>query len=513
MSAQALLDELLEPCFRGGGPEAATVELYLGRLLALDRPQVYDYLYDRSPDILACLPTPSQQAQFVLSAWRLAPIEHWARWAAAMPEGSKKAEAGELGPALAPRASDLTGHLLRRSVELEPGALRSVIAHLAPLRPALRSLADGAEIDELAAAAKASVEAREWWLGGELAEGQAAMHALIRAVEEASPPAADPLRTVRAADLLRAPLKEPEAITAMLSLAEDLPDETYDELVESLPAPDREERPRLYAEVAVAKATLARRDPNVNGGFTMVRERLKEIKALRELGSDYWPQRLLAGIACLDLHPSGSQVEALSVYLGANPGDDALAALGRWTQLNDRKKLGAAISRIIRPRFDPTSWARVMSEGDYQEAPVVRTLVEKLAKDNKTTVDERRRMARIVGALQIRTQTARDGIADVIVDLLAKDRPKSDLRVALVLAAGLGPDHRCQGKLQRAFGDYARRHSHKYTPDEYRAIVQLGITIDHEHLSKKAKKGRLQIVEDAVKSGVKQLAGKLPGLG
>jgi hypothetical protein len=481
--------------------------------LALGRPQVYDYLYERNPDILACLPALGQQAEFVLSAWRLAPIEHWATWAAAMPEGSKKAEVGELGPALAPRVADLTGHMLRRSAELEPGALRSVIAHLAPLRPGLRSLARGAETEDLAEAAKVSGEAREWWLGPELAEGQRAMHALIRAVEEASPPAADPLRTVRAADLLRAPLDEPEAVTAMLSLAEDLPDETYDELVESLPAPDRKERPRLYAEVAVAKATLARRDPNVNGGFTMVRERLKEIRALRDLGTDYWPQRQLAGVACLDLRPSGGQVEVLSVYLGPDPGDEALAALGRWAGLNDRKKLGAAISRMIRPHFDPTGWVGVMSKGDYQEAPVVRTLVKKLARDNKTTVDARRRMARIVGALEIRTQAARDGIADLIVDLLAKDRPKSDLSVALILAAGLGPGHRCQGKLQRAFSDYAQRHSHQYTPDEYRSIVQLGITIDQKHLSKKAEKGRLQIIEDAVKGGVKQLAGKVPGLG
>lgn len=72
------------------------------------------------------------------------------------------------------------------------------------------------------------------------------------------------------------------------------------------------------------------------------------------------------------------------------------------------------------------------------------------------------------------------------------------------------PDHHRRVKLERAFGAYAKRTGHKFTPDEYRSILQLGITVPEKHLSKKAEKGRKETIEDAFKGGAQQL-GKLIG--
>jgi hypothetical protein len=511
VSSYELLDGLLGPSLEDGYSEAPVVELYLRRLFELGQPQIYRYLYERDRKVIDCLPRGRQKAEFVLAAWRLGPVEHWEHWAAAMPPASKRAKAGPLGPALAPRVADLIGHMIDESAELEPLATRSVIDHLDPLRPALGSLADGTEVEHLTTASRQALEVREWWVTEQAADAQAALHDLIRALGSASPAASSDLQRIRAMDIRRAPLEDVESVRGMLALANDLPNETYNELLEALPAPDPAERPPLYAETVVAKVTLHRRDPSVNGGFSLVRAHLKEVKALREMGSEYWPQRRLAGVACLDLRPTPVQLESLSIYLGSDPGDDAMAALGRWTKQADRKQLASALSRIIRPRFDPTRWAAVLSTGDYAEAPVIRTLRESMGKDLKTTVKERRRMAAIVGSLQIRTQSARNNVADLIASLLKKGRPKSDLSVALILAAGLGPNHHRQVKLERAFVAYASRNSHKFTPDEYRSIVWLGITISDKHLSKKAEKGRKEIIEAAVKGGVKQL-GKLIGM-
>lgn len=513
MNSHELLDGLLAPSLEGGYSEASVIDLYLRRLFELGRAQIYDYFYERTQDILDCLPESKQKAEFILAAWRIGPVEHWAHWAGVMPPASKKAKAGALGPALAPRVADLVDHMIRRAAGLEPSATRSVIEHLDPLRPALASLASGAEVERLAGATREAFEAHEWWGSEQAADSQAALHELIRAIENASPGASGALRHVRADDIRRAPLEEAEPVRAMLALAHDLPDETYDELQESLPRPDPAEQPLLYAEVVVARITLHRCDPNVNGGFSMVRVHLKEIKTLRDMGVEYWRQRRLAGVGCLDLQPTPAQLASLSVYLGSNPGDDAMEALGRWARQADRTQLANALSRIIRPQFDATRWADVLSAGDYAEAPVIRALRESMGKDRKTTIEERRRMALIVGALQIRTQSARNNVADLIVLMLRKDRPKSDLGVALILAKGLGPDHHCQAKLERAFNAYASRTSHKFKPDEYRSIVQLGITIPEKHLSKKAEKGRKEIIEAAVKGGVKQLGKKLAGMG
>lgn len=511
MNSRELLDGLLGPSLENGSSEAPVVELYLRRLFALNRRQVYDYLYERDREVVACLPKVRQKAEFILAAWRQGPVEHWAHWAGAMPPASRKDKSGPLGPALAPRVADLAAHMIRDAAELEPAATRSVIEHLNPLRSALASLAAGAEIDNLIAAAREALEVREWWVSEEASDAQAALHELIRAFEEASSGASGGLRAVRGVDIRRAPLGEVEAVRGMLALADDLPDETYGELLDALPAPDRDERPLLYAEVVVARVTLHQRDPHVNGGFSMVRSHLKEIKVLREMGSEYWPQRRFAGVGCLDLRPTPSQLQSLSIYLGSNPGDDAMQALGRWTKQTDRQHLADALVRMIRPSFDPTHWAGVLSKGEYVEAPVIRTLKANMAKSKKTTVHERCRMARIVGSLQIRTQSARDNVAELIVHLLKRERPKADLRVALVLAEGLGPDHHRQAKLERAFVAYARRTGHKFKPEEYRSIVQLGITVPDMHLSKKAEKGRKGIIEDAFKGGVKQL-GKLIGV-
>jgi hypothetical protein len=512
VSAGEVLDALFAPSFERGHAEAQTVQLYLRRLLALGRTQTYTYLHAHGSDVLNCLPKPRERAEFVLSTWYLAPAEHWEYWANLMPQGSEKDRDGEGGPALAPQVSRLVARMLEQAASLEPEAVRSIAAHLDPLRPALASMAIGNEVDVLVSAAEAALSSREWWVSAELVEDQSAIHDLLRAVEERCPASRSALQDVRTSDVRRAPMDEAGAVQGAVALAIELSEATFGELREALPSADSETQPQLYAEVLAASAVLQERDPNVAGGFWTVRENLKGIQALRQMGQDYWPQRRRAGVACLDLSPSPSQIEALRIYLGANPGEDGMAALSRWSQRNNRKRVAAALSRLIRPYLDATSWASVISQGEYLEAPVVRALAEQLGERKQTSVAERRRMARIVGALNLRTQSGRDAVADLIVDLLKKERPKSDLSVALVLATGLGPEHRCHTKLERAFASYARRHSHKFTPDEYRSVVQLGITFNQKLLSKKAEKSRKEIVEEAVKGGVKQLASKLPGL-
>jgi hypothetical protein len=504
MSSEQVLVALMEARLDSGRKEALLVETYARRLLELDRAPIYDYLYENADRVLVCLPKAIQKARFATQAWCAAPPEHWSDWAESLPRSYQGGELADLAP-------DLVEHLLRTASRLEPGAIRSVIEHLGPLEPALRAIDDSGDVETLVAAASETLGGREWWSSAEAAATQSEVHELLRALEKAIPCAAEALKDTRAADAVRGPLAGVEEVRGMLLLTHDLPDQTYGELLESLPAPGAELEPLLYAEVVVAKVTLHRRDPQTLGGASMIRTHLKDVKVLRAMGDDYWPQRRLAGVGCLDLRPTPSQLQTLSIYLGANPGEDAMEALSRWTERVDRRQRADALGRMIRPLFDPTRWAAVLSGTDYVEAPVIRTLRESMGKDRKTKVGQRRRMASIVGSLEIRTQLARNSVVDLIAHLLTKERPKSDLSVALVLAAGLGSNHPHQTKLERAFVAYAKRNSHKFRPEEYRSIVNLGVTIPDRYLSKDAQKRRKSIIEGAAKSGVKQL-GKLLGL-
>jgi hypothetical protein len=292
VSSRELLDDLFSPSLEVGISEAPVVELYVRRLVELGRPEVYDYFHTRARDIVDCLPKAAQKLEFVLTAWRLGPVEDWAHWAAAMPPSFEGMDA------LSPQVADLVEHMLRAAAKLEPAAARSVAEHLKPLRVALHALAqDDAGMERLAVAAREALEEREWWVSVEAADAQAAMHELIRAIESATLAAGRILKDARADDIRRAPLQGVEEVKGMLALAHDLPAESYGELQEALPAPESAEQPALYAETVVAKITLQRRNPQILGGFSVVRAHLKEIKVLTAIGSEYWPQRRLAGMA------------------------------------------------------------------------------------------------------------------------------------------------------------------------------------------------------------------------
>lgn len=512
MSAEGVLDGLLGPSFEHGGAEAETVELYVHRLLALDRAEVYEYLYARTRDFLLCLPRSRQRAIFVLSAWRLAPPEHWGHWANAMPDESNRAKQG-VSSMPQEEIAEAVGHMVRDAANLEPEAIRSVIGHLRPLHPALAGLENGAAINIIVKAGEASLGEREWWSNESWVESEHAMHDLLIAIEEACPASSNDLRAARAADLSRSPLDSPAAVRGMVSMAHDLSDEAYDELIEGLPDPNPAELPELFAEVVAARVVLRQEDPAVRGGASVVAGRFKDLSQLKQMGPAYRHQLRRGSIACLDLRPSPSQLQALSIFIGPDPGQAGNIALLNWTRASDRKTRSRALVRLIRPRFDATKWAEAISTEGYEEAPVIRALSQKLNPTIETsTVEDRQRMSRIVLGLEIHTQAARDATADLIIAVLAKGRPKSDLRVALVLSEGLGADHNRAAKLKHAFESYADRHARQFTPDEYKAIVRLGLAIGGRHLSKRAKQSQREIMETAVRDGADRLHGALKGL-
>jgi len=477
VSAEAVLDGLFADSLKGGRAEGPVVELYTRRLLELERRSVYDYIRERDRAFLACLPGAATKANFVLELWRIAPAEHWAAWAAAMP-GSYK------GKEVADRAGRVVEHMLGTAPSLEPEAIRSIAEHLPAIRVALAALGR-AGIERIERAARDTLEKNEWWSGEQAKEVQSALHELIRGVEAVVPTAADDLRRVRAEDLIRCPMEEPGEIKAMLPLAHELPAETYEEIEESLPDPDFEQRPLLYAETAVARVALQVRDPGRAGGTQIVAAHLRRIKRLTP-PQKYRSQRRAVAADCLDLKPTAAQVGALSREVGWQPGPKALEALVRWSEAANRRSRADALSRLIGPLFDAADWAAALSQFEYVEAPVIRRLAEELLKDG-TTVGERRRRASMVKGLRIRTQRARNDVADLIVALL-ESKSKNNLSVALVLCEGLGPEHQRDAKLKRGFERYARKHSHKYTPAEVQAIAAVGVGVPKKHLSKGSAK-------------------------
>ena len=481
MSAEAVLDGLFADSLKGGRVEGPVVELYTRRLLELERRSVYDYIRERDRAFLACLPGAATKANFVLELWRIAPAEHWAAWAAAMP-GSYK------GKEVADRAGRVVEHMLGTAPSLEPEAIRSIAEHLPPIRVALAALGRASGFERIERAARDTLEKNEWWSGEEMKEVQSALHELIRGVEAVMPIAADDLRQARAEDLIRCPLEEPREIEAMLALAHELPVETYGEIEESLPDPDFEQRPLLYAEAAVARVAIQVRDPQRAGGTQIVAAHLRRIKQLAP-SQEYRSQRRSVAAGCLDLKPTAAQIGTLSREVGWHPGPKATEALVRWSEAANRRSRADALSRLIRPMFDAADWAAALSQFEYVEAPVIRRLAEELLKDG-TTVGERRRMASMVKGLRIRTQRARNDVADLIVALL-ESKPKNNLSVALVFCEGLGPEHQRDVKLKRGFERYARKHSHKYTPAEVQAIAAVNVAIPKKHLSKgSVKRGK-----------------------
>jgi hypothetical protein len=415
---------------------------------------------------------------------------------------------GFKGRVLAFEATAVLGHLLSVAPTLEPAAIRSIPEHLESLSGPMAVIDEESQIAAIAAAAEGALGGRPWWATEENTDIQSAMHELIRAIEEKAPKAQRALLAVRAHDIVRAPLEDPAAVRGLLALAKDLAPENYDDLIEGLSSLEAAEQPELYAETAVAHAVLQVRDPMHGSGPAQVRPHLNRIKVLADLNG-YSDQRRAVAIACLDLRPTPAQMRTLSQCLRSDPGEEALAALGRWRTTADRRQIADAITKMIRPYFDARRWVAVLSEGHYTEAPVTRALREALLGDG-SKVEQRRQMARMVETLRLRTLSGRDQIADLIVDLL-DSKPKSNLSVALILCEGLGPEHRREIKLKRAFERYARKRSHWFTPVELGAIAAVGIELPDKYLSKGARKRSEEIVAE----GLKRVQGltKFIGLG
>jgi hypothetical protein len=508
MSGAEVLDALLGPSLARDRAEGDLIEVYVGRLLGFGTARTYAYLHRERETILHALGKANRRASFVLSAWQLAPAEDWADWAAAMPTGQKAQD-------LTDEAAKVLAHMLGGSGELETEAIRSVPGHFEALGTSLSSLAGDPAPTELIDAAGEALGQREWWSLAAALDPQVALHEVLRAAQRLTPKLSaagegHPLESVRFADIERAPLDSPFALSGMRELAVDLSVGNYAELWQRIPKADPEEQPALFAERVLSRVILERRERGPGAGRNLVAAYMKEIRALRELGSEYRSQSRQAATAMIDLQPAPTQMRTLGWYLGSSPGEEALGAARRWAERADRKRVSETLVRMIYAEFDATEWARALSSVPYTEAPVLRKLSEKLLQRG-TKVRERERMSRIARTLQLRTQNGTEQLAGLITRLLAARRPKEDLRVALVLCEGLGPDHEHQAKLRRSLIAYAKRHSHRFTPAEVRAIAATGVELPGRYLSKNAAKR----AEDLVAEGRQKFAGlrKLVGLG
>jgi hypothetical protein len=502
VSGAAVLDGLFGSS-RSGTDSAPLIELYTQRLLELQRDPIYRFLRESSGPLLACLPQAAQKANFVLSLWKIAPPEDWAGWAAAMP-------ASYSGSRFATAAGAVVEQMLTTAPSLEPEAVRSISEHLPPLGQALSGFEESSQIESLESATRAALADRDWWADPQAGALQDALHGLTRAIEAATPGAAEMLRKARTADVLRCPLEEPDQLITMLGLAEDLDPDAYTEIEEGLPDPEPEQRPLLYAEAVVACVAIQVRDPRRGGGAQLIAAHLRRLKRLRSVNAfQYRKQERSAAIGCLNLRPTPAQLGTLSIYIGPQLGSEATAALGHWAERTSKRECTDALARLIRPSFKASEWAAVLSGHEFVEAPVVRKLGEELRKDG-SKVEDRRRMAAILRGLRFRTQTARNEVADLIVALL-NSKPKSNLSVALILAEGLGPGHQREQKLKRALERYARKHSHKFTPSEARAIGALGIEVSGKHLSKGAVKRASELAAQGLKGAKSRLRELLGG--
>lgn len=500
MSGGAVLDALLRPSLEADRGDGDLVEVYTNRLLEFGPGRIYTYLYENSEEILASLPRAKQKAAFVLRAWQIAPAEDWAGWASKMPSPHKGVGLGE-------EAVEVVVHMLRAAADLEAEAARSVRDHLGVLQPLLVSLSGEAEAEQIASAADEALTKREWWSAEETINAQFALHDLVRAIEGLTKKLANPstcgthpLQPVRFADIKRAPLESALELKAVRTLAVDLSVQNYVELWERIPEANAEEQPALFAERVLSRVTLERGESGPDANRAQVNVYMKEMQALAKLGSEYHAQLRQASTTTIDLQPRPYQLWRLIWYLGATPGEQALAAGAQWAKRAERKDIADVLERMIHPRFDASEWAGAVSESSFTEAPVLRKLSEKLL-DRRMKVGKRERMAAMTRTLRLRTQNGTEQLVTVITKLLAPKRFKEDLRVALILCEGLGPEHDKQLKIERALINYAKRYSHKFKPSELRAIGAAGVEIPGEYLSKKASKQ----VEDLATQGLKRV--------
>jgi hypothetical protein len=486
MSGAAVLNALLGPSLKEGRGDGSLVEVYTNRLLEFGPGPIYAYLFENSEKILATLPKANQKAAFVLGAWRIARPEDWAGWASEMPSMP--------GDGFGEGAAEVVAHMLKGAADLEPEAARSVREHLNVLKPVLASLSGESEAELLAGAARKALAKRDWWSAEEVGDSQSALHELVRAIESLTPKLADPsdsgthpLRPARFADINRAPMESATELRTVRILAVDLLRQDYAELWERIPEADAEEQPVLFAERVLTRLTLERRERGPDTSRHQVSVYMKEMQALAKLGADYRAKLQQAAITMIDLQPRPYQLWTLVWYLGARPGEQALAAGARWAERSERKEIADALERMIHPRFDASEWAGALSESPFTETPVLRKLSDKLL-DRRTKVRERVRMAAMTRTLRLTTQNGTDQLATLITKLLAPRRFKEDLRVVLVLCEGLGPDHDKQPKIERALINYAKRYSHKFKPAELPAIAASGVEIPDKYLSQNTLK-------------------------
>ena len=509
MSADEVLNALFAPALEKKSREGDLVEIYAKRLLDFGVGPSYNYLYENSDELLGSLGRPARRAEFVLAAWRISPAEDWGDWAADMPSGLK-------ARAFVDSAVEVVAHLVRSSGELESSAIQSAAGHLEVLRPILGVVAEESKILEVVRATREVLEMRDWWEDAEVLNQQAAIHGLARTIEAMTPKLdgssainRHPLQAVRSADIERTSLDTALALRGMRELAVGLPVDDYSELWGRVPKVNAKEQPELYAERVLSRVTLEQRESGAQAGRQHVVNYMKELTTVALLGAEYGPVRKQISIVMLDLQPRPYQLRPLSRYLGPFPGAEALAAAERWAARSEPRDLADALTRMIDPNFDGTEWTRVLSRHAYTEAPVLRDLSGKLL-ERGTTVREREMMARMTRALKLRTHNGTDGLAGLIIKLLSAGRPKEDLRVALILCEGLGPENDRQAGLERALSGYAKRHSYRYTPRELSALSASGVSLPNKYLSQNSIKEAHSLVAEGLAKARK--LGKVLGL-
>lgn len=491
---EAPVAALIEPNLRATEDRTLVLTLYARRIFELEQPDGYAALFERRSQFLEALGTAHARSLFVLRGWRVAPARDWGAWAEILQLTEPQV------PKIEALVLAITARTLQESAALsDVPAIEGVSGAVAVLAPALGAL-DDAEQDRLEEAAREAL-AGSWWDSEEAMALQSARHSLIRSVEEIAPAASEGLAGQRSADVAWPIDEEVEIDLVVLrgwrQMGEELEGEAYERALEAIPAFDRESRPQAFADALATRAVLMR-DGGYAGGHDFIKARLAEMRDLAAMGSEYSPTVRVAATACLDLGPTSGQVTRLLGRIGREPSEQARNSVRRWAEAHGRGPTATLIKELM-PMQVAGDWMPVLRECDYEELPVLRRLREVLLKDDNT-VERRAQFAGAMEALGLRTKGAPDKVAKLIVDLLNPKRKRhrrNDLRVALILCSCLGSAHDKQAQIGKVLIAYSKKWDCQYTPTQNEAILEVGVSLPEEYLSKKARKG-LQEAAEAV---------------
>ncbi len=487
MSDPGLIAALLEPNLAAEGNRAALLEVYVRRVFSIERESGYAFFYERRAEILPKLGSAEARAEFLLQGWLAADPPHWADWA----------EELRLEPSSGQVLSDLCARvaamLISSSTSINtPSEIEAAADHAAKLAPGLLGL-DQAELGLRLENAAAEALGEKWWEDEEALDRQVARHRLIAAVEHAAPEARGLLIKERSKDATW-PIGEEAPIDGTVlrgwrRFAEELNEETYDEIVEAIPRPDSGEQPSLFAE-ALATEMVIRGKGSFAGGRSVVRGHLDRIKALNALGGEYRHLLRVAAGACVNLGPSANQLAWLLYFIGRDPDSETVDAVACWSQGAGRGPSATLVKEVM-PLWVAGDWMPHLARLDYEEAPVLERVRAVMFEDG-SAIDKRLRYARALRDLGLRTKGGPDKVAKLIVDLLTPTRKhhrRNDLRVALLLCECLGPNHKKQASIEKALRAYSKKWKCNYTPDQYRSVLRAGVTLPEIYLSKEARRG------------------------